>query len=514
MDECFSKLENLEILDIQNNNVSALPTGLRNMSRLRILNLNENAFTSLPFESLSELPVTDLQARKNDLSGTLINDPNVNCLSHLQTLDVANNRLTSLLPIAQPLNLPSLHQLSVSMNRLQSLPNMSSCTRLLTIAADENSIATFPEGLAGLGVRSIDLGSNDIRILPPEIARMDSLTMLRISGNPLREKKFSSLTTETLKATLAARLQPPDTDITPNLEQSGSGFDEPGSFGGKIPAAAAYEDASDSRSDYDDFATPPTSAPHSPESTRMRARAASTQNWPIKAGGVLDRSNTQSSSLHPVVCSRVAADHGIREVRLEHNTFTIIPESLSFFGDTLTTLCMSHNQLVGENYFTGDELDLTALKELNLSSNRITSLVPLTSRLRAPNLEKLDISLNRVVTLPVLREFFPSLTVLVACDNHLEQLDYESIDGMKSVDVSNNDISYLNPRIGLLGGSGGLEKLDVKGNRFRVPRWSVIERGTEATLRWLRGRVPVAEIAEWRAKAGEAEEDEDFNDLD
>ncbi|KAK7755457.1 hypothetical protein SLS62_002386 [Diatrype stigma] len=469
MDECLSKLENLEILDIQNNNVSALPTGLRNMSRLRILNLNENAFTSLPFESLSELPVTDLQARKNDLSGTLISHPSVNCLSHLQTLDVANNRLT---------------------------------------------IAAFPEGLADLGIRSIDLGSNDIRILPPEIARMNNLTMLRISGNPLREKKFSSLTTETLKTTLAARLQPPETDDTPDMEQSGSGFDEPGSIGGSKPATAGYEDAGGSRSDRDDLATPPTSASHSPGRTRMRASTASLQNWPIKTGGVLDRSNTQSSSLHPVVCSRMAADHDIREVRLEHNTFTIIPESLSFFGDTLTRLCMSHNQLVGENFFTGDELDLTALKELNLSSNRITSLVPLTSRLRAPNLEKLDVSLNRVVTLPVLREFFPSLTVLVAFDNHLEQLDFESIDGMKSVDVSNNDITYLNPRIGLLGGSGGLEKLDVKGNRFRVPRWSVIERGTEATLRWLRGRVPVAEVAEWRAKAGEAEEDENFNEFD
>ena len=44
----------------------------------------------------------------------------------------------------------------------------------------------------------------------------------------------------------------------------------------------------------------------------------------------------------------------------------------------------------------------------------------------------------------------------------------------------------LNPRIGLLGGEGGLKRLEVMGNRFRVPRWSVLERGTDATLRWLR----------------------------
>ena len=75
---------------------------------------------------------------------------------------------------------------------------------------------------------------------------------------------------------------------------------------------------------------------------------------------------------------------------------------------------------------------------------------------------------------------------------------------MRIVDASNNDITRLQPHLGLLaaGVSGGgadgtgvgvLERLDVIGNRFRVPRFNVLERGTEATLRWLRSRVPVAE---------------------
>ena len=516
MDECFSKLENLEILDVQNNNISALPHGLEKLSRLRILNLNENAFESLPFASLSGLPLTELQARKNKLSGTLIDHSDVTCLAHLQTLDVSNNRLTLIVPTTQSLDLPSLHQLSVSMNRIQSLPRMDTWTRLLTIAADENSISSFPEGLTSLGVRSIDLGSNDIRVLPPEIAQMDNLAMLRISGNPLRDKKFSSLATEDLKAALAARMEPPlpSDDVASPGPQPVPAFDEAyPTTSSKAAGGGRGSAGDDSRSDGDGTATPPTSAPHSP--VRTRGRAASTQTWPIKAGGVLDRSNTESSSLHPVVCSRIASSHGVREVRLQHNTFTNIPESLSFFGDTLTTVSLAHNQLVGESYFAGEELDLTALKELNLSANRITSLVPLTARLRAPNLEKLDVSYNRIVALPALRDAFPSLTVLQISNNHLEQLEFESIEGLKSVDANNNDISHLNPRIGLLGGTGGLTMLDVRGNRFRVPRWNVLERGTEATLRWLRGRVPVAEMAEWKAQAGEAAEEEgSADDLD
>ncbi|KAK6948758.1 hypothetical protein Daesc_010529 [Daldinia eschscholtzii] len=440
------------------------------MARLRMLNLNENAFETLPFESLSKLPLTEL--------------------------------------------LPSLHQFTVSMNRISSLPDMSSWTSLLTLNADENSITSFPEGLTSLeNVRHVDFTSNDIRVIPPEVARMESLIMLRITGNPLRDKKFTSLTTEELKDTLAARLEPPPQAEGGGIEQFGNGFSlvPPGISDAKPDAPVNGDNGEEEgRSDPDDFATPPTSAPNSP--ARSRAHTLSSQTWPIKPGGLLDRSNTESSSLHPVVCSKIAAVHTIREVRLQHNTFTQFPNSLSFFTDTITSLSMANNQLTGESWLT-EPIDLTALQELSLASNFITSLTPLTTNLCAPNLQKADFSFNRIVKLPPLREFFPSLTILHISNNRLEDLDPEAIKGMKVVDASNNEIAHLNPRIGLLGGTGNLERLDVTGNRFRVPRWNVLDRGTEATLRWLRGRVPVAEMAEWRAKSGQGEDDA-FNDVD
>ncbi|KAK8022925.1 Leucine-rich repeat-containing protein 40 [Apiospora marii] len=56
MDPCFSKLENLEILDLHGNEITALPEGIENLTRLRILNLNENAIDSLPFKAFAKLP--------------------------------------------------------------------------------------------------------------------------------------------------------------------------------------------------------------------------------------------------------------------------------------------------------------------------------------------------------------------------------------------------------------------------------------------------------------------------
>ncbi|KAI1775957.1 hypothetical protein F4818DRAFT_393637 [Hypoxylon cercidicola] len=509
----FANLENLEILDLHGNNISSLPESVDRLSRLRMLNLNENAFETLPFRSLSKLPLTELLARKNKLSGTLIG-PGVEGFPQLQVLDVAANQIQMIIDGTQPLKLPALHQFTVSMNRILSLPDVSTWTSLLTINADENSITAFPDGFATLeNIRHVDFTSNDIRIIPPEIARMDSLAMLRITGNPLRDRKFTSLSTEALKDTLATRLEPLPQATSSSVEQFGNGFNI------ERPAAAATptngvgdEDDDDGRSDFDDFATPPTSAPHSP--ARSRSHTLSSQTWPIKPGGLLDRSDTQSSSLHPVVCSKIAVAHTIREVRLQHNTFTQFPNSLSFFADTITSLSLAHNQLTGESWLT-EPIDLTALRELSLASNFITNLTPLTSNLCAPNLEKVDFSCNRIVKLPILRDFFPSLTVLLISNNRLEELEPEAVKGMKVVDASNNEIAHLNPRIGLLGGSGNLSKLEVTGNRFRVPRWNVLERGTEATLRWLRGRVPVAEMAEWRAKSGEGEgEDDAFNEVD
>lgn len=518
----FANLINLEILDLHGNNISSLPDGIDKLVRLRMLNLNENALEDLPFESLSKLPLTELQARKNKLSGTLIG-PSVRSFPQLQILDVAANQIRQIVDGAQPLSLPSLHQLTLSMNRIISLPDMTSWTNLLTINADENSIAAFPEGFLGLeNLRHVDFTSNDIRIIPPEIARMNNLAMLRITGNPLKDKKFTSLTTEELKDALALRLEPLPPSEVGGIENFGNGFSRDPPPKNRITTnnlGNCKVEEEEGRSELDDFTTPPTSTPTSTANSttnspaRSRSHTLTSQTWPIKPGGLLDRSNTESSSLHPVVCSKIAVAHTIREVRLQHNTFTQFPNSLSFFADTITSLSMADNQLTGESWLT-EPIDLTALKELSLATNFITSLTPLTTNFCAPNLQKVDLSFNRIVKLPTLRDFFPSLTMLLISNNRLEEIEPVSIKGMKVVDASNNEISHLHPRIGLLGGTGGLEKFEVTGNRFRVPRWNVLERGTEATLRWLRGRVPVAEMAEWRAKAGEGEGEGSEDDVD
>ena len=425
------------------------------LARLRVLNLTENRFTSLPFEVLRHLPLTEILAVKNLLSGTLIT-ADVDELPKLQILDVASNALTGLTTSLQ-LNLPALYQLSCSMNRISNLPDMTTWTSLLTLAAEDNNIANIPEGFVDLPkVKNVDFSGNDIKVLDDRIGAMQNLDNFRISGNPLREKKYSSMATEDLKRALKARMAPIEQEVD------------------------------------DETITESTGAYYSADSSP--SRPSSSSQWPVKAGGRLDRSNTQSYSLNPVAAADVAATNAVRTLELHHNLFQEIPNSIAFFATTLTTLNMSHNELTSDT-FMKDDLELPVLKELILSCNTFNSLRPLIQRLIAPNLEKLDISFNRLTSLPVLRSRFPKLTAVLASNNTIRELSPEAVKGLRILDCSSNDINSLNSRIGLLGGPGGLERLDVMGNRFRVPKYTVLEKGTEATLAWLRDRIPVGEAS-------------------
>ncbi|KOS17273.1 Leucine-rich repeat-containing protein 40 [Escovopsis weberi] len=504
LDVSLADLTLLETLDIHGNHVSALPSEFENLKQLRILSLSDNNFESIAFSSLAKLPLTELDLKRNKLSGTLIEEP-IDSLPHLQTFDVSSNRLTRLVPEGVSLDLPVLHTLSVSMNRLQELPDMSSWTNLLTLTADTNNISVIPESFARLlKLRQADFSGNDLKVVPPEVARMEDLTMLRLSGNPLRERKFAAASADAIKAILAGRLEPLRENTA--VEASPKSNDDQ-----QHAAECEKQDEGDTSDEDEHFSTPPTSALPSPSEPKDFSSLAPTLQ--VRSSGLLDNSRTDSATLDAELCARFAAQHKVYHAQLHHNLYVCIPGALSIFAETLTSLALGHNQMVGETYLV-EELKLPSLSELNLTSNHITSLGPLTKFLRAPSLEKIDISMNRLSALPPdLKQNFPKMIVLLASNNKLVELDPASIRGLQVVDVSSNDIGHLDPRIGLLGGHSGLQKLEVMGNRFRVPRWNVLERGTEATMRWLRGRVPAADVAAWKAEHGD-DGVEDDDELD
>lgn len=441
------ELQRLEVLDLHDNAISALPGDIRRLSALRVLNVSGNKMGSLPLECLESL--SELDASRNKLGGPLL--LTAIDLPNLKSLNVANNSLTAI-TVHGSVRFPSLQSLNITENKIQALPDISGWTELLTLTAGGNKLSAIPEGFASLSrLRTVDFAMNDLRILDEQIGFMESLTVLRVANNPLRERRYLTMDTDGLKRDLKARLLPED--LGENASQEPSDLDTAGSL---------------------------------PNRSGVHPRT-----WPIKARGILDRSSTRlediaSSDLEPMVAS-----NDIKTLVLHHNCLPSIPQTINLVAHSLTNLDVSNNRLGPLNYM-GGELSLPNLKTLDLSSNAIKALLPLINHLFAPKLANLNVSRNRLASLLPLRNTFPSLVSLIVANNSICVLEVDVVRGLQVLDVTGNELDHLEPKLGLLGAEG-LRTLVIGANRFRVPKRDIIDKGTDAVLTWLRGRIPERE---------------------
>jgi len=335
--------------------------------------------------------------------------------------------------------------LSITNNRIVSLPDLSGWLELTTLGAGDNKIHELPEGFTALKkLRFADLSSNNLTRLDERIAAMDGLESLLVDANPLKDRKFLSMSTENIKRDLRVRMEPTASDER-RSEQS-------------------FED----------------------EAIDVRSPEEAASPWKM-ASGTLELSGKNLTDDDTDMLRSFLGVNNVKEMQLARNNFTIIPFELSL-AQSLRILDLSACALEGS--FLQEPMALPSLLELRLTANKITSLVPLTTHLHAPGLSHLDVSNNRLIgTLPTLRSSFPHLTTLDAADNKLELVNASALRGLRTVSLSRNSIAHLDPEIGLLSFEG-LRGLDVGSNVFRVPGHRVLERGTEATLAWLRDRIP------------------------
>jgi Leucine-rich repeat (LRR) protein len=427
----IGSLASLEVLELQGNSLTNLPNEVRHLTSLRILNVSNNQLISIPM-GLFDTGLVELVANKNRIEGAFFS---IQSARNLQDLNISNNSLKTLCEGAT-LELPALKSLNMSTNRVVSLPSIENWTNLQTLILAENKLTAFPEGFTSLPqLRTADFTANDISQIDEKIALM-SLDHLTLAANPLRERKFLTMSFEDMKRNLSSRLAITD-------------------------ATAPDEDGEDALVEDD----PPTA-----------------QGLQVSPSGTLDLSAKSLSELEEDALIAIAND--VRQLHLQQNTFTSIPAVLSHVT-YLTVLDLSKNNLTTP---LDSSLSLPKLKDLRLASNKLTSLAPLTTHLTAPNLQILDISNNRLTgTLPKLRPSFPELISLLASDNRIVEVPAESLSGLKIVNVANNDIERLEPQIGNLAGLTGFM---AEGNKFRVPNYQIMQRGTEAVLGWLRERIP------------------------
>lgn len=443
------KLQNLEILELQENKLESLSSSLGRIPRLHILNVASNRLSQLPFQALKECQLHELTVSNNMLRGTLFSS-DVERLDSLHLLDIRNNHISIF--SEGTILLPTLQQLFATNNEISSFPPVEGWEELLVFTVDHNRLEVLPEGLVNLHrLRTLDFSANNVKSLDPHLGVMGGLEILKFDGNPFRERNLLNMGIVDLKRTLKARLTPPEIVI------------------------AEAED--------DDESVDISRAGEAADGEEMSQK----KGLEVGRGGVLELSSKDYDDIPMTLLETVVGSPS--SVVLLHNRLTAIPTSVETFCASLTTLNIGHNKLSGDSYLP-TKISLRSLTTLILQANGITSLRPLIDNLDAPKLETLDVSANRLVSISGIRPTFPNLIALYARDNQVEEIPVDAVDGMKVLDLSSNSIGHLPPRLGTV---NSLRELRVGGNLFRVPRWQVLEKGTEGVMEWLRDRLPADE---------------------
>ena len=424
--DSVGNMKALEILDVHNNGITALPELISRCSRLSSLDVSDNKLSNLPIAALTELPLGELKASQNKLGGRLF--PPKTRLTMLRVLDVEENALLEI--AGAEVDLPNLHKLNISNNRIASLANIEAWKRLKTVIASRDQFTCVPENLFSLPLlETLDLQNNSITQIDRRLSSVSTLQTVRLEGNPIRERRLLTISAPDLLQEL------------------------------KIPENIL--------------------SPLSPKTPTPWTLTASTLD--ISRKKITDISE---GDLIPFLSD----DKEVRTLVLHQNGLSIIPASISLLAQTLTTLDLSSNKLSASTTYLASSLSLPILHTLNLTSNALTTLEPLITSLSAPSLSTLNISFNRLESLPPLKPTFPSLTKVLASNNKIVELDVEAVKGLQVLDVSSNEILHLPPRLAYC--KGILRTLMVNGNRFRVPGWGILEKGTEEVLKWLEGRIP------------------------
>ena len=438
----IGNLANLQSLNLRGNRIMDIPDSISALTQLRKLDVCNNMLQSLSIETIASLPLSELNVSKNKLEGILFSFPV--SMPHLLILDISQNALEQLGP-EEGIDLPRLQSLRGDGNRLLALPKLVGWSELRVLTVSENALTAFPSDLAKLNsIRTVDLSNNNITKIDPQVAFMDDLVSLSLNGNPLRERKYLTMSAADLKQDLRKKFEP-----TGEIDNS----DEP--------------DASEAI-------------------VNVASNSAISSSYAIK-NGILDLS---SKGLTEIKLDLLPPDATIKELRLSGNRLKSYPTELFVMhAETLRIIDLSSNPLGSS--LPSQPISFPHLSSLNLSSSNLSTL-DILSNLDAPNLKDLDISINALTgEVPPLRSTrFPSLTTLNASDNKFTTLPVQSARGLQSINLQNNDLTALEPRLGLLREIGTLQ---VRGNRFRVPRWDVLDKGTGALMQWLRARVPEGE---------------------
>ncbi len=198
-------------VDVSENALSELPEAsclLALGDSLRELKCSRNRLRQPPLLSLANVPLKVLDASRNEITNDDADTPLPDACAlarNLSELDLSGNRL---LRIPRSLfGLQALRSVTLARNELSGDlgRGWASLLALEALNLADNRLGALGDVHKAPVLRTLDLGNNCLRSVPPELGLCDCLRSLILHGNPQRAIRAETLPKDTLK--VLARLR-------------------------------------------------------------------------------------------------------------------------------------------------------------------------------------------------------------------------------------------------------------------------------------------------------------------
>ncbi|KAM5161186.1 leucine-rich repeat-containing protein 40 isoform 1-T1 [Callospermophilus lateralis] len=494
----------LTVLDIHDNQLTSLPSALRELENLQKLNVSHNKLKMLPEEITNLKNLKGLYLQHNEL--TYIPE-GFEQLSNLEDLDLSSNRLSTV-PVSFS-SLSSLIRLNLSSNQLKSLPaEISKMKRLKHLDCNSNLLETIPPELAGMeSLELLYLRRNKLRFLP-EFPSCRLLKELHVGENQiemlgaehlkhlnsilvldLRDNKLKSVPDEITLLQSLERLDLSNNDISSlpcslgnlHLKFLALEGNPLRTIRREIINKGTQEVLKYLRSKIKDDGPSQDSVTETamtlPSESRVNMHAIVTLK-------ILDYSDKQAPFIPDEVFDAVK-NNIITSVNFSKNQLCEIPKRIIELKEMVSDVNLSFNKL---SFISLELCMLQKLTFLDLRNNFLSSL-PEEMKLLI-RLQTINLSFNRFKMLPEVLYHISTLETILISNNQVGSLDalkMKMMENLSTLDLQNNDLLQIPPE---LGNCVNLRTLLLDGNPFRVPRATILMKGTAAILEYLRDRIP------------------------
>lgn len=486
IDSLLQGLPLLQILKLSKNQIQSLPSDLSWPEQLKHIELSENQLREIHSNMcmLKELDTLDLS--KNQIQRL----PSSICeLRKLSSFNIRQNDLSGVIEYLPESKF--LHTVLLGRNKVSELRvSFTTCPNLNVLDLSENKLTQLPEDICCLGyLKTLDVTNNDLSSLPHGLGYIMSLSRMAVDGNKLRTIRRQLLNScEQLKKYLRTRGDSPEI-LDPECSfNENNGVSKVGAQGDKSLEMNIIQRTRQIGStgvlQLTGVLLDGSFLGSRTRSSDEIFRVLTTNENVVHT---LDLGNNQLNTLPLTLLQACINSRNIHTLSVKNNCLTVLPEELNYIP--LIHLNVSFNRSLTENGI-GQNLP-SSLLHLDISNIGISS-VPSIIFQKLWNLETLILDGNSFGMDDVSRYPWSSLQKirelgLSGCCMKTMPPDLHVLPLLETIDLSNNNISYVPPTISL---SKSIKVLRLSGNSLKSIRYDIIRAGTDSILTYLGKKLP------------------------